>query len=268
MFRPGNKLCDQIIHPILTCSLDNIREPHFAADKSFRLLQHIPECFYNILFFILRREPPIDWKRFRSLSHEHLIRMILTAVAPESFLRMPYKQPFIIIVPHLFSIRLQFFLILLFPKDFCKDRESFRIRVEEYSLHILPGKIILRIAPVAQSVADKSFFCNLCLQITQIAHTCIIIVLYDLFVPIEDIMPVSSKDACTPPRDNIIKASHTRHRQHIWNITRTLGRHQAVPRIKFVPLIVEKTIICRMLCRPHIKQKLFPKLSSVFHIED
>ena len=156
---------------------------------------------------------------------------------------MLYQQLLIIVFFHLFSISFQFSLILLPAKDFRKQGKRLRVRIEERSLYILPCQLILRIAPVAQTMTDKSVLRHLCLQMVQIPHPCLIVVLDDLPVAVEKIVTVCSQDTGAPPRNDIIKTSHSRHRQHIRDIAGTLGGHQSVSRIEPVSLKIQEIVL-------------------------
>ena len=152
--------------------------------------------------------------------------------------------------------------------DSCKLSQHLRIRIEKSRLDIFSGELVVRVPPIAQAVADKSLFRDLCSQMPQVPHSGVIIVPDDLRITVEPIMPVGAQDTGAPPGNDIVETAHARHRQHVGDITGTLRRHQAVSRIDSVTFEVKEKVLCRMLLHTHIQQKLFPKFPPVFHIHD
>ena len=102
----------------------------------------------------------------------------------------------------------------------------------------------------------------------QIPFSGFVIRFDDLLITVKQIMPIRSQNTGASPRNNIIKVSQSRNRKYIRKIARTLRWHQPLARIIRIPLHIQKIVVRRMLCRPHIQQELLPQFPSVFHIED
>ena len=148
--------------------------------------------------------------------------MIPCTITPTSFFRIPDKQLFVIIFLYLLCISFQLLFILNFLKNLGKLRKRYGICIQESRLDIFSRKFIFRIAPVTQTMVDKSFFCNLRFQMFQISHICIVVIFHNLLVTIEHIMPICSKNTGTSPTNDIVETSHSRNRKYIRNITWTL----------------------------------------------
>ena len=199
---PHRQLPDQILMAALLKASENGGESDFSAHKPGGF-QKFKQRICHIFFLILRHHAKVQRQGLTGLGTEQLFPVIPGPVTPSA--RRIFDQKFLIVIPaNLLCQVLKTFFILLLPqksRELCHGHE---ILIVEGCLHI--GGCLgarLRIAPVSETVDDKTVLCDLRPQIIHVGAIRPVVVSNHGKIAVILVKPLCSQNQKTAPGDQI-----------------------------------------------------------------